>query len=355
MDNKTTIASRALKTLAELWNVTDARSRWRDDGFDWWPGDFRVSVSVFRRVDGYVPETWMLTVRTDFLKDVPIHDENFVQLAATTSRFFTSTYAWVYPSAEVWAQHGQSDASPRLWFLNTSYLTDENVEWLSGFTARMSIMQPINAQIQSKGAADIFVCGGASLDKSKPSFLGNQGLDPILEIAAQIYVPIGREKNRWLGSGEFSNIINRWNTIENCYGNGDDAGLTLETSFGDDTALIMLRTNEKHPQLGEGLLATLQIPFFREPLVIANECAGLNLLDAFWNDIPQFGCWHPHALRGAQENVEGLAFTTFIPNSLHQPGLASVITNWMVIAGVLRRGEIGGILPLFNPAITGSI
>jgi hypothetical protein len=168
-------------------------------------------------------------------------------------------------------------------------------------------------------------------------------------------VPIGREKNRWLGSGEFSNIINRWNTIENCYGNGDDAGLTLETSFGDDTALIMLRTNEKHPQLGEGLLATLQIPFFREPLVIANECAGLNLLDAFWNDIPQFGCWHPHALRGAQENVEGLAFTTFIPNSLHQPGLASVITNWMVIAGVLRRGEIGGILPLFNPAITGSI
>jgi hypothetical protein len=138
-------------------------------------------------------------------------------------------------------------------------------------------MQPINAQIQSKGAPDILFAAGASPDKSKPSFLGDQGLDPILEIAAEIYVPIGREKNRWLGSGEFSNIINRWNTIENCYGNGGDAGLTLETSFGDDTALIMLRTNEKHPQLGEGLLATLQIPFFREPLVIANECAGLNL------------------------------------------------------------------------------
>jgi hypothetical protein len=160
MDNKTTIGSRALKTLAELWNVTDTRSRWRDDGFDWWPGDFRVSVSVFRRVDGYVPETWMLTVRTDFLKDVPIHDEKFVKLAAMTSRFLTSTYAWVYPTAEVWAQHGQSDASPRLWFSNASYLTDENVEWLSGFTARMSIMQPINAQIQSKDAPDIFCAGG---------------------------------------------------------------------------------------------------------------------------------------------------------------------------------------------------
>ena len=27
----------------------------------------------------------------------------------------------------------------------------------------------------------------------------------------------------------------------------------MEASFGDDTTLIMLRTNEKHPQLGEGL------------------------------------------------------------------------------------------------------
>lgn len=203
----------------------------------------------------------------------------------------------------------------------------------------MSIMQPINAQIQSKGLPCISFFEGVSPDKSKPSFLGDQVLDPILEIAAQVYVPIGHEKNRWLGSGEFSNIINRWNTTENCYGNADDAGLTLETSFGDDTALIRLRTNEKHPQLGEGLLATLQIPMFQEPLVIANECAFLNLLETFWNDIPQFGCWHPHASRGAQENVNGLAFTTFIPNALHQPGLASVITNWMVQRAWLVRQE----------------
>jgi hypothetical protein len=48
MDNKRTIGSRALKTLSEFWNVTDARSRWRDDGFDWWPGNFKVSVGARR-------------------------------------------------------------------------------------------------------------------------------------------------------------------------------------------------------------------------------------------------------------------------------------------------------------------
>ena len=99
MDDEKTIGSQVLKTLAEFWNVTEARSRWRDDGFDWWPGSFRVSVSVSRRVDGYIPETWMLTVRTDFLKDVPINDEKFVQLAAMISKFWTSTYAWVLPSS----------------------------------------------------------------------------------------------------------------------------------------------------------------------------------------------------------------------------------------------------------------
>jgi hypothetical protein len=65
--------------------------------------------------------------------------------------------------------------------------------------------------------------------------------------------------------------------------------------------------------------------------------ADLNLIDVFWTDIPQIGCWHPHASRGAQENVDGLAFTTFIPNALHQPGLAAVVTNWMVQRARLLR------------------
>lgn len=88
MDNEKTIGSRALKTLAEFWNVSVARSRRRDDGFDWWPGDFRVSVSVSRRVDGHVPETWMLMVRTDFLKDVPINDDKVIRLCSDDFEIF---------------------------------------------------------------------------------------------------------------------------------------------------------------------------------------------------------------------------------------------------------------------------
>jgi hypothetical protein len=82
MDNKATFGSRALKTLAAFCNVTNARSRWRDDGFDWWPGDFRVSVSVVCRVDGYVTETWMLTVRTDRFPDAKSPGGGVIKMSA---------------------------------------------------------------------------------------------------------------------------------------------------------------------------------------------------------------------------------------------------------------------------------
>ena len=75
------------------------------------------------------------------------------------------------------------------------------------------------------------------------------------------------------------------------------------------------------------MLVTLQAPFFGEPKIIANECAGFNLLETLWTDIPQFGSWHPHASRGEQE---GLAFSTFVPNALYQSGIATQIAFWML-------------------------
>jgi hypothetical protein len=296
------LAEGALQEIASFWKVDQARSIRRDDGFDWWPGDFRVSVSAWPRKDGQQPATTFVSIRTDFFKDVPIKDSKFVQLAAMSSRFFTSTYAWVYPPAEAWAKYAEGNATPRLWLANTAYVTPENKDWLPAFLARMSIMQPINAQIQAAKAPE-FLRGGAP-DLSRPAGLA-RGLDDMLVLAAQVYVPIGNDANRWIGTGEFQKIAENWGQTDYGFGFGDDGGLTLETPFGEDSALIRLLTNVR--QLGNGLLCTLQLPFSDEPTRIAEECAFLNLLETFWTDIPLFGCWHPHASRG---DLEGPAFTS---------------------------------------------
>jgi hypothetical protein len=77
--------------------------------------------------------------------------------------------------------------------------------------------------------------------------------------------------------------------------------------------LIRLLTNEKHPQLGNGLLTTLQLPYSDDELSIARRAGQLNLLESmFWTGresaattFPQLGCWHPAQFRGGDR--QGLA------------------------------------------------
>jgi hypothetical protein len=130
-------------------------------------------------------------------------DEKFVNLAAATSRFCTSTYAWAYPPAEIWTELAKADDRPRLWLANTTYVRADNVNWMPVFLARMSIMQAINAQIQIANMQDLI---GGTADVSRPADLSVGGLDDILEVAARVYVPVGNEANRWIRTGEFEKI-----------------------------------------------------------------------------------------------------------------------------------------------------
>lgn len=323
MGDQQGLGPRALKEIVELWKADGPRLRWRENGFDWWPGDFEVSVNALRRLDEYGPEMWQLSVKTHFLKDVPINDPKFVKLAAATSRIAASTYGWVYPPAEILAQHAPGSTA-RLHFSNTAYVTSENIEWMPWLLGSMSIVQPVNAQIQAKLFQDFL---GGVPDMSRPPELAGLELDGMLEIVAELYAPLGQEASRWIGSEEFSAIAERYSSLNFYHGNPDHLGLAIDASFGDTTARVELSTEVTHPQLGNGLLVTLQVPLFGDRLTIAHECAALNCVEALWNDIPQFGCWHPMPYG---QDREGAAFSTFVPNALYQPGLANQMVLWMV-------------------------
>ena len=56
--------------------------------------------------------------------------------------------------------------------------------------------------------------------------------------------------------------------------------------------------------------------------------AEMNFAEAFsWTGFPQLGCWHMAENGSGQES---LAFSCFMPNALHQPGLASHIAFWFL-------------------------
>jgi hypothetical protein len=323
------LATAALERIAELWQVDKARVSWSTPskgslgGFDWWPGDYCVRVRADEAPKQQDILQARITVRTDFLKDIATGDEKFVRLAGLVSRQLTSTYAWVYAPPDLHAQ-SKTVGAPTMWFGSSAYISSDDIGWLPDFLAKAAVLQPINAQIQSRGMPELLGTGVPNM--TRPDSLKDAGLDDILEVAAKIYVPLGQEPSRWSGSDEFEKFSEKWAKSDYCFGFGDPQGMSFETPFGTDTALVRLFATEKHPQLGNGLLATLQLPMVDDDLTMAKEAAELNFLEAVsWTNFPQLGCWHTNQNRG---NQEGLAFSLFIPNALYMPGLASRTAAW---------------------------
>jgi hypothetical protein len=325
MSSSKELAANIIRRMAELWPVDEGNSKRLDDGFDWWPGDFCVRLRVALPSHGTSNHGLRVSVRTDFLMDVPIEDSSFVSLVASMAQFATPTYAWAYPPSKFWDSSRSSGTKPALYLTSTGYLMPSDIGWLPEFLAGTTILQPINAQIQALGISEILRRG--SPDVSRPAGFEGAGLDGMLEIADQIYLPHGQEPSRWAGSREFEEFSQKWAKNDMCFGIGDPTGLSLETPFGEHSILIRLRTSEGHPQLGHGLLSTLQVPSSEGAGDVSALCAELNFLEATtWTGFPQLGCWHPH--QGGGDQV-GVAFSAFIPNALYQPGLATNVASWM--------------------------
>jgi hypothetical protein len=368
--NTRDIVSEALIEIADIWKVDHARSIPTDNGFDWWPGDYKVSVSATRRTDGYVPETWMLSVKTDFLKEIPIDSDRFLRFAGSMSGILGVTYAWVFPPAEIWNHYGVAGTRPQLWFANTAYLTSENARWLPRFLAQMSIMQPINARtaavtskalgagapnasssalhgpsrwlprfltrmsimhrISARMAAGLTnTPGGGVPHVSSSALLGRSQQKDVLDETMAAYSALGSSPSRWAGTDEFKTIAGNWAGLQQCVCRGDGDGFSLEMDLGDQPAMIRLSTNEKHPHLGNGLHGNLKLPIFGDRKSIAERCAALNLTETMWTDIPQFGCWYPFYLPDDPDDSACLQFSSFIPNALYGEGIASLMVLWL--------------------------
>jgi hypothetical protein len=169
---------------------------------------------------------------------------------------------------------------------------------------------------------------GGLPDVSLPSESASAAdLDDILNVADACYVPLGQQASRWRGSDEFARIAQRFGRNDLCFGMGGPEGLTLETPAGSSSALVRLLPDEKHPALGSGLLATLQLPFLQDEEEAMDTCMWLNYFQAIqWSDAPQLGTWGPRQL--------GDAFTpgtsSFYPNALYRDGVATNAALWQV-------------------------
>ena len=322
-----------LQRIADDWAIDPGGAHWDDDGpaghsgFSWWPGNFRVKAQANSH-DAYADPAVRLRIDTDFIRGIDLSSEAITLLLASTAHLYTSGYAWVYLPPELENMFRRAlpeEFDPSLlWLSTTAYIREETAGWLPQFVARMAILQPISAQIQAGGLAGLLHAEpNASSDPSNPQ----APLDQILNVLGEVIAPTGEEPSRWDGCDEFATFAEAYGRNDNCFGMGDPTGLTLETPFGEDSALIRLLTDQAHPHLGNGLLATLQLPMVLEESEIAGLANELNYMEASsWTGFPLIGCWH------SKKQGEGAmaAFSTFVPNALHQPLIATNIAFWML-------------------------
>ncbi len=311
----------AVQRIARLWQVDANRVIWTEQGFDWWPGRFRVSVSSQEGHDE-AANSWQLIIRTDFLKECPVEDYE-CRKTITMMSSLAPSYAWVFTPPEVVKKY-EMPADRTLRFLSAVYLREDTVGWLPEFFGRVAILQPIQAEAQAEITAKLV---GGQINVSQPSEnAAPDYVDEMLSVADAIYVPAGREESRWKGSEEFEAVANRFGSQDTCFGVSDPSGLTLETPIGSSSALISLMTDADHPALGKGLLSTVQLPFWEDESKVVDDCMWFNFLQSnSWTDFPQLGSWHP---RGVGSGKYSAASSTFYPNALYKEGIATNAALW---------------------------
>ena len=329
----------ALEQIMSVWQVDAKDLRGRGPkGFDWLPGSHLVSVRavpfdlkdpsylMLQDMGGADPREngVRLSVTTRLLADFPMKSSRAVELLNAMAPMLSSTYSLVYPP-QAFIEAANGVAGPYdLELFSSAYIDPNLARWIPNFFAQMAIMQPIDAELRGYRLPEML--GGG-----QPAFEDGQkceDLDDILEVADQIFAPAGAGHSKWNGSDEFEAFAQNFGRSEGCFANADPTGLTAEVPFGNGSALIQCWTDQAHPQLGNGLLVTLQLPY-----ILADQSDGgvaaLNFFEArAWTEVPNLGCWHTRDTGSARGKVP--AHSTFIPNALYRPGLIQNFVLWEI-------------------------
>jgi hypothetical protein len=256
---------RAVRQVFELWQVDAEWSVWDNDGFSWWGHDYRQRISVDAGTEDLDATVYRLSAVTDFFREVPTKNENYVRWLGVFNRF-ASTYGLVI------------DETLRTVKATTIvYLHADNAAWLVPLFSWFAIVQPIDAQIRgARLQEDLRFIADQS---SHPSRGRRPVQDDMLNLIETHYRPAGESQSRWIGSAEFAEA-QKVLTRGGVFANAGTTGLSAEVAFDRDTALITARTDTPHPQLGHGLFLMLQLPKTSREAAVAAFVAVLNQAEA---------------------------------------------------------------------------
>ncbi len=243
-----------------------------------------------------------LSVWTDLLRGVDASEAHVLTTLSAMNRT-ASTYAFCCPDP----------GDGKVVLQSTAYVHPGNSDWLPLSFAGQAALQPIAAQFRAEAAGQLL---GGEPDRSRSG-----PPDDILNLEQALYAPAGASQSRWTDTGEFEHIAEMHGRSDAAFGMASEDGLTLEIPFGDETALLQIMADQRHPVLGSGLLRLLRLPIAMDDDEAAERANALNAQEAVsWTQVPLLGAW--------AANDGNLSHSGFIPNALYRHGIAENVVLW---------------------------
>jgi hypothetical protein len=194
----------------------------------------------------------------------------------------------------------------------------ETLEFRASHLADLAILQLWQAERDALALAEI--CGGSAAYSPHPISGWRPEPDEMLGVADAIYIPAGRESSRFARLDEMERIQEFVHDSTLASLGASSTGIAIEVPFGpDDTALIQLHTDVRHPLLGAGLAVRTMVRLDVSSVEAADIAARLQQMQIQTVEGGgQFGAWGVHLDR----DVRRVAWSRFVPNAMFQIGLA---------------------------------
>jgi hypothetical protein len=307
----------AFREIKQTWSAEDGDITELENGFDWLPASHAVHVRIMPEEDGDDPSRHRLWVTTEFLRSVGSDEKTAADIGTLTS-VICPTFSPVR-----WTKDGSGTEPADLQFFSSVYVSADTVRAFSGLLARMSVLQPFMAEQATDDFAR-FLRGTPALATGS-----KRQTDSIVSHIGEMVRGKSDGISNWTGSREFEAFVERYARNDDCFGMADrGTGMSLETPFGSDTALIRFETEGVFPGLGNGLLVRTMLRSTDTPEQICSLASLLNHLEGTqWTDFAQLGCWHLHSL---SDDKSILAHSCFIPNMLFGEGLVTNYGLWAI-------------------------
>ena len=270
---------------------------WEPRGFSWWAQDYRQHIWAETAWCDDGIEVFRICAESDFLCDVKPTDKTYSLLNALGH--VASISAPII------------DEENRTVRLHTSiFMHEQNEEgFLTKFISAV-IIQAVEAQIRAEATAGILQ---VSPDKSRhPRRIRHPGEHhSVIDQVHNLYAPIGVNNSRWIEEPHFDEVVEFLNS-GNCFASAGATGLTAEFAFDENqTSMLKIDADTKHPQLGNGLLLRLFLPINLENTNAEAIAASMNRLETLSNTrTPMIGSWAAVDLSGSMT----LVYVTFLPN-----------------------------------------